>query len=71
MAEFEQHGWQGFWLPGRKISGQHGVVVIIKRRFEVDMMSATCKPAVTPPIAVMQEPYDDGDPPFVSMRAPG
>ena len=71
MPEFEQHGWQGFWIPGRKTSGQHGIAVIIKRRFEVDMMSATCRPAVTPPVGLMQEPYDDGDPPYVSMRAPG
>ncbi len=71
MPEFEQHGWQGFWIPGRKCNGQHGVAVIIKRRFEVDMMSATCRPAVTPPVTLMQEPYDDGDPPYVSMRAPG
>ncbi len=70
MPEFEQHGWQGFWIPGRRISGQHGIAVIIKRRFEVDMMSATCVPSVTPPVAFMQEPYDDGEPPFVSMRGP-
>jgi hypothetical protein len=70
MPEFEQHGWQGFWLPGRRIDGQHGIVVIIKRRFEVDMMSATCRPAVTPPVSLMQEPYDDGEPPMVSYRAP-
>jgi len=70
MADFEEHGWQGFWLPGRRISGQHGIVVVIKRRFEVDMMSGTCVPAATPPVALAQEPYDDGEPPVVSYRAP-
>lgn len=70
MPEFEQHGWQGFWMPGRKCTGQHGVVVIVKRRFEVDMMTATCRPAVTAPVSLMQEPFDDGEPPMVSYRHP-
>jgi hypothetical protein len=70
MPEFEQHGWQGFWMPGRRVDGQHGVMVVIKRRFEVDMMTATCRPAVTSPITLMQEPFDDGEPPMVSYRHP-
>lgn len=70
MPEFEQHGWQGFWMPGRKCTGQHGLMVVIKRRFEVDMMTATCRPAVTAPVSLMQEPYDDGEPPMVSYRHP-
>lgn len=70
MAEFEQHGWQGFWLPGRRVSGEHGIVVVVKRRFEVDMMSATCNPVATPPVALTQEAYDDGEPPMVSYRHP-
>jgi len=70
MADFEQHGWQGFWLPGRRVSGQHGIVVVVKRRFDVDMMSATCTPAATSPVAITQEPYDDAEPPLVSYRHP-
>ncbi len=70
MPEFEQHGWQGFWMPGRRVDGQHGVVFIIKRRFEVDLMSATCRAAVTSPVSLMQEPWDDGELPMVSIRHP-
>jgi len=70
MPEFEEHGWQGFWIPGRRVDGQHGIAVIIKRRFDVDMMSATCRPAVTPPVSLMQENWDDGEPPMVSVRGP-
>jgi hypothetical protein len=70
MPEFEQHGWQGFWMPGRRVDGQHGIVIIIKRRFEVDLMSGTCRPAVTAPVSLMQEPWDDGELPMVSIRNP-
>ncbi|MCC6622763.1 MAG: DUF2169 domain-containing protein [Deltaproteobacteria bacterium] len=71
MPDFEQHGWQGFWIPGRRCTGQHGVAIIVKRRFEVDMMDATCRPAVTPPVALMAEDFDDGEPPMVSVKRPG
>jgi len=71
MPDFEQHGWQGFWIPGRRVNGRHGIAVIIKRRFEVDMMDATCRPAVTDPIALMGEDFDDAESPSVSIRHPG
>ena len=70
MPEFEQHGWQGFWLPGRRCSGQYGIVVIVKRRFDVDTMDALCKPVPTDPVSLMAEYFDDGEVPMVSVRHP-
>ena len=71
MPEFEQHGYQGFWLPGRRLSGEHGVVVVIKRRYNVNTVEAVCEPSdETPPVAFMAENYDDADPPNVSARHP-
>ncbi|MFT7583178.1 MAG: hypothetical protein ACI9MR_004864, partial [Myxococcota bacterium] len=71
MPEFEQHGYQGFWIPGRHLDGEHGVVVVIKRRFNVNTVEAICEPSdETPPVAVMAEFYDDADPPDVSVRHP-
>jgi hypothetical protein len=71
MPDFEQHGWQGFWIPGRRVNGRYGIAVIVKRRFEVDMMDATCKPVATAPVALMAEDFDDAEPPSVSVRHPG
>jgi hypothetical protein len=71
MPDFEQHGWQGFWIPGRRVSGRHGIAVILKRRFEVDLTDGVCKPVPTPPVALMAEDWDDADPPAVSVRHPG
>ncbi len=71
MPDFEQHGWQGFWLPGRRVTGRHGLAVIVKRRFEVDPMDGVCKPVATAPVALMAEDHDDAEPPAVSVRHPG
>ena len=72
MPEFEQHGYQGFWLPGRRLNGDHGIVVVIKRRYNINNVEATCEPSdETPPVAFMAEFYDDADPPNVSVRHPG
>jgi hypothetical protein len=71
MPDFEQHGWQGFWIPGRRVSGRHGLAVIIKRRFEVDLSDGLCKPVPTAPVALMAEDHDDAEPPSVSVRHPG
>lgn len=71
MPEFEQHGYQGFWLPHRRLDGQHGVVVVIKRRYNVNTVEATCEPSdETPPVSFVAEFYDDADPPNVSVRHP-
>jgi len=71
MPEFEQHGYQGFWLPGRRLNGDHGVVVVIKRRYNVNTVEATCEPSdETPPVAFTAEFHDDADPPNVSVRQP-
>ncbi|MFO0748733.1 MAG: DUF2169 domain-containing protein [Myxococcota bacterium] len=71
MPDFEQHGWQGFWLPGRRVNGRYGIAVIIKRRFEVDPMDGLSKPVPTAPVALAGEDWDDGEPPMVSVRHPG
>ncbi|TNF24229.1 MAG: DUF2169 domain-containing protein [Deltaproteobacteria bacterium] len=71
MPEFEQHGYQGFWLPGRRLNGDHGVVVVIKRRYNVNTVEAICEPSdETPPVAFAAEFHDDADPPNVSVRQP-
>lgn len=70
MSNFEEHGWQGMWVPGRKLSGNYGITVLVKRRFEVDMMEALCLPAPTGPVTIQAEPYEDGELPVVSIRHP-
>ncbi len=70
MPEFDQHGYQGYWLPARRLDGDHGIVVVIKRRFAVDVPSATCGPADdTAPVRFACEYHDDDDPPNVSVKA--
>jgi len=72
MSDFEQHGYQGFWMPHRRLNGEHGVLVVIKRRYNVNTVEAICEPSdETPPVAFIHEFYDDADPPDVSVRHPG
>ncbi|MCB9733972.1 MAG: DUF2169 domain-containing protein [Deltaproteobacteria bacterium] len=71
MPDFEQHGYQGFWMPHRRLNGEFGVLVVIKRRYRVNTVEAICEPSdETPPVAMMAEFYDDADPPDVSVRTP-
>lgn len=71
MPDFEQHGYQGFWMPHRRLNGEFGVLVVIKRRYRVNTVEAICEPSdETPPVAMVAEFYDDADPPDVSVRQP-
>ena len=56
VPDFEKAGYQGHWLPGRRISGDHGLVIVVKRRFDVDTASARCAPAdITEPVVLCTE----------------
>jgi hypothetical protein len=56
VPDFEKAGYQGHWLPGRRISGDHGLVIVVKRRFDVDTASARCEPAdITEPVVLCAE----------------
>ncbi|PIE20192.1 MAG: hypothetical protein CSA66_01150 [Proteobacteria bacterium] len=68
MPDLEQHGYQIFWLPGRRVDGSHGIMVAVKKRFKVNTFEATCEPTdETPPVTLAQEFHDDADPPDVSV----
>ena len=56
MPDFTKAGYQGTWIPLRRINGDYGLTIILKRRYEVDMASADCVPAEDqPPIQLVQE----------------
>jgi hypothetical protein len=71
VPEFEKKGYQGFWLPGRKINGRHGLCLVLKRRFDVDLASAQCVPAPEqPPVLIMPEFSDPEKPERSYIKKP-
>ncbi|MGM0575630.1 MAG: DUF2169 domain-containing protein [Myxococcota bacterium] len=66
MPEFEDSGFKGMWLPGRRLSGDHGLVVVAKRRFLVDLASADCEPAEETPDVLLVPEYTNEDDPATS-----
>ena len=72
MPDFEDNGFQGMWLPGRRVSGEHGMVLVAKRRFDIDPASAVCVEAdETPPVALAAEFFDPDNPASSSVAQPG
>ena len=63
MSEFEQSGFRGLWLPGRRLHGGFGVALIAKRSFSVDMAAGHCVPAEGTPAFVMAAEYRNPDNP--------
>ena len=63
MPDFEESGYTGFWLPGRRVSGQHGMVIVVRRRFDVDLASADCLPSPDQaPVRPIPEFVNEDDP---------
>ena len=72
MPEFEENGFKGVWLPGRRLNGDHGIVVVAKRRFDVDQASGSCEDAEeTPGVMLGPEYTNPDDPAYSSVAKPG
>jgi hypothetical protein len=69
LSEFEANGFRGLWLPGRRLDGGFGVAIIAKRRFLVDMASATCVSADEVPSFVMAAEHRLPEDPMASSVA--
>ncbi|MCB9729245.1 MAG: DUF2169 domain-containing protein [Deltaproteobacteria bacterium] len=72
MPDFEDSGYQGMWLPGRRVDGDEGIAVIAKRRFAIDLASAACVPSDdATPVRMTAEHLIPDDPANSSVvRAP-
>ena len=71
MSEFEEDGFRGLWLPGRRLDGGYGVALIAKRRFVVDTSAARCVPdEETPPFVLAPEYLEPDDPMSSSIANP-
>ncbi|MEC9072717.1 MAG: DUF2169 domain-containing protein, partial [Myxococcota bacterium] len=63
VPEFEEDGYQGLWLPGTRLSGEPGVAVVVKRRFDVDVELGICVAAEqTDPVRLTPESSNEEDP---------
>jgi len=71
VPEFEKAGYAGTWLLGRKLNGDWGVVIVTKRRFDIDLASAECKPAEQQPPVSMVAEFEDEDDPTGPVKRPG
>ncbi|MEZ4264873.1 MAG: DUF2169 domain-containing protein [Myxococcota bacterium] len=71
MPDFEDNGYQGMWMPGRRVDGAHGIAIIAKRRFLVDLASAACVPGDdATPVRPSAEHYIPDDPANSSVARP-
>lgn len=71
MPDFEDNGYQGMWMPGRRVDGDHGIAIIAKRRFVVDLASAACVPGDdATPVRPSAEHYVPDDPANSSVARP-
>jgi hypothetical protein len=71
VPEFEDNGYQGMWMPGRRVDGAHGIALMAKRRFMVDLASAACVPSGdTTPIRLSAEHFIPDDPANSSVARP-
>lgn len=70
MPEFEKAGYKGNWTIGRRLDGSWGVVIIAKRRFDVDLASADCKPALEQPSVTVVSEFEKEDDPTSPIKRP-
>lgn len=59
MPDFTKAGYQGTWIPQRRLSGEHGLTIVVKRRFLVDLASAECTPEEEQPPIVLGPEFRD------------
>ncbi len=71
MPEFEESGYAGMWIPARRLDGGHGVVLVAKRRFRVDLAEGTCVPSGEIPQVVLSTEPEDPEEPTSPIRQPG
>jgi hypothetical protein len=42
VPEFESQGFQGLWMPSRRLDGRHGILVVLKRSWSIDGERGLC-----------------------------
>lgn len=71
MPEFEKAGYQGYWIPGQRLNAEHGLAIIVKRRYVFDPSEPTLVPSdETGPVLLTHEYTDADDPLGITVDYP-